>query len=402
MKPLLYGGLALSLAANGVLAFVVWRRPAPSSVAAVESASAITSPSRPQAAAASEAEPASVPMRWRGGRADDDRRALIRDLRNAGFPPKLIHAAVLAAYKRELSESNPVNEFPYWRHYSKEAQQASQVHQMEGERKVEALLDSELPLTSRLTAQDRERKYGSLSDDKIMAIQALEKKFKETGTALALASATTADRTVLMQQSQELMKAQEEALAAVLTDDERVEYNMRNSSTAQQLANNVNDLSLAESEFRALYQARSSFEAANPPLMGTIQMADAAAREVAEAAYYEQAKAALGAERFYQYLTKSDVRYREVARLSAQFPAITPEVAYQIRQMQIEAQQTQARLMQGGRPDGNAIMAARTEMSNRLEALVGPAAAEAVRRTPYGSLLSNPTVIRQSAPVPIN
>jgi hypothetical protein len=96
------------------------------------------------------------------------------------------------------------------------------------------------------------------------------------------------------------------------------------------------------------------------------------------------------------------MRYREVARLSAQFPSITPEVAYQIRQMQIEAQQTQARLMQGSRPDGNAMMAARAEMSNRLEALVGPAAAEAVRRTPYGALLSNPTAIRPSASVPIH
>lgn len=402
MKPLLYGGLALSLAANGVLAYVALSRPAPAPVAAVEANSSSIKPSRAPAAAAAEADPASVPMRWRSGRSDDDRRALIRDLRNAGFPPKLIHAAVLATYKRELAETNPVNEFPYWRHYSKEAQQASQVHQMEGERKFEALLESELPLASRLTAQDRERKYGSLGDDKIMAIQSLEKKFREAGTALALASVTSADRTALMQQSQALMKAQEEALAAVLTEDERMEYNMRNSSTAQQLAGNLSDLALAESDFRALYQARSSFEAANPPFMGNIQMADAAAREVAEAAYYEQAKAALGAERFYQYLTKSDMRYREVARLSAQFPSITPEVAYQIRQLQTEAQQTQARLMQGGRPDGNAIMAARAEMSSRLEALVGPAAAEAVRRTPYGSLLSNPTVIRPSAPVPLN
>ena len=410
MKTLVYGLLALSLAANAALLWIT-RAPTPAAaaVAATPPVLATAAPSTPSAPAApaveaAPGEPAAKPVVWRGGSGDDALRAMADDLRAAGFPSRAIYAAVSAAFREKLSAGDPVLQGPFWQRYSAETQRAVSAYYRDGQKRLDDILGPDGKLSAQLDPVERKRRYGNLSDAKLDAIKLVERDYAEmrqdATQTLMSRTPTATDFTALRAQEEVLKKEIAADLASTLTPAELAEYQMRNSDVARQLSSAVQEVPLNEAEFAALYQAKSAFEQANQLVPGVMVSGDQyLARTTQQQAMYEQARALLGDERFYGYLSGSDSSYREMTRLAAQYPSVTPAAAYQVVQLRAEAMQLQSKMMNRGAPvDPAEITANYAAINTRLEALVGADAAAAIRKQPGNSALRAPVITQTPRP----
>ncbi|WP_438480665.1 hypothetical protein [Oleiharenicola lentus] len=419
MKSALIGSLAVSLAGNVAL-FALLRpthsgQPAnreenltaprtanaadPTAAAAVETAAA-----RPTASPAGTApDTARRPMRWRNGASDDALRSLADDLRAAGFPPRAIFLAVNSVFEDASRASSPLFQAPYWQNTSLELQKAEFAHQQQRREVLDDILGPDISPAVRLTAEDRQRRFGNLSDEKINAITRFGNDYSELHQNVnseVMERPSSQESYKTYEERQKLLQQEFAAdLATVLTPAEIEAYEMRTSQSAYRTSSRVRDIAISEAEYTALYQQEKNFEAAYPSIAsGTTTAQTYAERQVAYAATNEQARATLGDERFFSYLSAKDSNYRDVTRLSSQFPQVTAQSAYAVTQLQVEAQQLIASL-QKERPSGEQIVTRYAELNARLEALIGRDAATAIRKTNTGRYFIGPTGSATS-PVP--
>lgn len=409
MKPLLFVLLAVSVAANIVLAL----RPArPSSsastpVASSSAATASASETSAQATAGSVAisstrgggtapvAHAPVGAVWRSAATEADLHRVVADLRGAGYPPDVVRAVVQQLLKTRFASREPNAGQPYWKHNNQTPEAVAAQTAVNNERRVllEALLGADGRPSAMLDAETRLRRYGDMSEEKIDLLAKIERDYSEmSAEAWAKRRGNIVVSNDTMMQTQQLMEQEKLAdMAAVLTPDELIQYEMRNSPAARNLINNLRNVDITEAEYARLYQAQKAFMDANPRRT-TMDQAAYMQRQTAQMALNEEARAVLGDSRFYSYLEGSDYQYANVAKAFAAHPAVTPSISYQVYRLQNELQ---AAITQGMR-DGPVSAERSAEMrtlvesyNTRLESLIGVEAAEAYRKQGTGRMFSS-------------
>ncbi|MBX3737249.1 MAG: hypothetical protein KF715_11200 [Candidatus Didemnitutus sp.] len=405
--------LGLSLAANAWF-LRAGRASSPGNSPAAPAAVATTTTSRAAApikdaetvaAAASEKGKSAAALSkgfvWRAPKSDDDFRRLADELRAAGVPSRLIYAVVQELYSARELATSPLASAPYWQRRVVEQSKEMQEIYRRIEAKAAEFAGPDGRLSARLDPVARARRYGDLPDAKIDAIAALERDYSEMVTDSYRATgngAFTAEEWAAKQKEQKLLTDEKRAdLAKILTPDELAAYDLRNSDTARQVASSVRNIDLRPDEFATLYAARQAFDAANPQLTGLVTSEMMQQRRAAQTAYNEAVKGVLNDDRFYQYLAATDADYRTALNLSAKYPQVTAPVAYQVSSLKAELEATRTTLFRST-PPPDAITAAYAGWNNRLDALLGSAAAAEFRQTQTGRVFNPPTIRRTTSP----
>lgn len=412
MKPLLLVLLALSLAANLVLGLRA-RRPALatgtvsgttpvlsdgtlSPAAGNPHPAAFSAPATPEKPGAASAAAVIVPHAWRStGTSDQDLHRLVADLRAAGYPPSVVRAVVNQLLTERFASRQPNAGQPFWKQGAPTPEMLAAQNTLNQERQalLEGLLGADARPSALLDPATRQRRYGTLSDEKIDAIARIERDYGElTAEAWARRRGNAATSMDAVMQSQQMMEREKLAdLAAVLTPDELAQYEQRNSPSARTLINNLRNVDVTEAEYAQIYTAQKSFDAANPT-RASMDGVTYAQRMSAQLALSEQVRSVLGDARFYAYLEGSDQNYAQVARALEPFPAVTPARLYQVYQLQIELQGLMMQSSRDGPPPPEKVAEMRTTVetyNQRLESLVGAAAAEAYRKQGAGRMFTS-------------
>jgi hypothetical protein len=407
MKPLLFVLLAASLVANVAL-IVSSRRSVPSAAAASASAplngastsAAVSGQTASPAAAnqptgAATATAAAVPVVWHGVSTDQDLHRVVAGLRAAGYPAAVIRAVINQLLNERFASRQPNAGQPFWKRSVPTPETAAAQTALNNERQAlfESLLGPDARASAMLDADGRERRYGTLSNDKIDAIARIERDYNEMSTeawAKRRGNVVTSGDTIM--QAQQLMEKEKLTdLSAVLSPEELAQYEMRNSNSARSLINNLRNIDLTAPEYARLYEAQKAFDDANPP-RSSADPTYFSQRQLAQMSLNEQARAVLGDTRFYAYLEGADRSYASVAQVLAKYPAVTPATAYQVYQLQSELQTEMSQTARSGPMPPEKIEEMRNTVAaynTKLEAAVGPEVAEAYRNQGMGRMFTS-------------
>src|ERR1051325_5293176 len=253
-----------------------------------------------------------------------DYKQYIANLRAIGTPEETIRDIIIAdvskLYASKIAALRPSPaDFKFWKTNDREARNAERerrrkerdLQEVKGELIQELLgvaLDAELPRQNGEPNRDDYR-YGWLPQDKQEAVKALREKFRDQERAIFTdgKGMTPENRAKLL-----ALRAQQEAeMTKLLTPAEYAEYQLRNSTTARSMRENLTAFQPTEQEFREIFKLQQTFD----DQFGMSRGGDDAYREQrhqAEQALEEQLKALLGDQRFKEYTMAQDDRYRGI------------------------------------------------------------------------------------------
>ena len=249
--------------------------------------------------------------------ASDDTPALIRRLREMNLPADIIRSVASArldkdfAARREALEDPPS---PYWNRYSRLSQikpdpasRARRTERLALEKEYQAALrelTAELPDAER-SAYER-RRFGNLSDAKVAQLEIVLNDYRDLRGQI---SDETSGVTISDDQSQFdlLDKEQRADLEKILTPAELREYELRSSSLARNLQQQIRNFNATEAEYIALYDAQATV---NEQTAGA-KLSEAELKLLQEAA----AQAVLSTERFEEYKITTTETYSDVRNL---------------------------------------------------------------------------------------
>jgi hypothetical protein len=408
MKSFLLVLLAASLAANLVLSVLAWRSTSATSANVLSAQAAATGTAGSSRATATSS--GGVPEKmsagtavgqdalsgtgWHGARTDQDLHRLVADLRAAGYPASLVRAVVNQLLTERFAPRSPNAGQPFWKRGFPTPEMAAAQTALNSERQAlfEALLGPDARPSALLDGDGRERRYGALPDDKIDAIARIERDYNEmSAESWAKRKGNAVASMDTLMQSEQLMEQEKLAdLAKVLTPEELAQYEMRNSNAARALFNNLRNVDITDAEYAQLYEAQKAFEAATPR-RSTMDQAAYMQRVSAQMALNEAARAVLGESRFYAYVEGADSMYAMAARALNKFPTVTPAASYQVYQLQVELQNQIARNAspQMSPAQAEALRNLVESYNNKLELLVGTAAANAYRNQGMGQVFKS-------------
>jgi hypothetical protein len=406
MNKILLALLCASLAGNAVL---LWRRHPAASADKSRIAVAAKSPNPANAATATAAPIAAHASRaapWVPPKHDNDLKALIADLRQAGYPTPVVRAIVNQLLTDEFYPRMPVARLPFWQDSLAEPRLAVEFRALEREKaeRLEALLGPDGRPSALLDPAGRERRYGNLSPEKIDVIARIERDYEDLRWKQA-AERTGRNRyggEETQQQDQLMEKEMMADLAGVLTKDELEQYQMRTSRQAAQLKSALRGITVSPEEFTALYRAQRRFDEAHVPPTGTVSAEAWNQRQQARLTFNEEVRGLLPDERFYSYVAASDFNFAQLLRFTAKYPQVTPATSYEVYRIQTDAQ---AKMMAWSARRDQPMEQRLTEMRQagaayeaQIKELLGPEAAEAYLKQGQGRTIS--TMANPRAPRP--
>ncbi len=175
-----------------------------------------------------------------------------------------------------------------------------------------------------------------------------------------------------------MLKAQKEmenAIKAVLTPEEFLDYQLRFSTTAMMMRMQLPSFEPSEQEFLDVFKLRAAFDDEHPTTgLLNASAAEQKARMEAQSQLNEQIKTALGDERYAEYERAQDFGYQQLTRITKQADLDTA-VATQVYDMQKIAQDkaNQIRGNQDLPPDQRraALQAVRAETERSIQQTMG-------------------------------
>jgi hypothetical protein len=324
--------LGVSVAGNALLGYWVVRRAPPpaadtslasSSVAKSASSVAATGPSSGALAAAELTSKLAAP------RTAENLREIAAQLRASGFPNAVVRMVMQSLVDEELmrrqSEIFDWTALPYWQEQRPTPEQMKAMRGFQKERRA-LMADLNLPLSPREEAV-RRRQFGNLPDAKIAALEKIQQDYNELRQEMfeSQRNGGPGGRDLAAQQRL-LQEEQERDVAALLSPEEKIEYELRNSSAANQVRSQLRGIEVNEQEFRDLFAAQKTYEAANPRQPGAAPTLEQ--REAGLAAwdtYQAAARGALGEERYRQFLLSSQLDNSNAKNFFTARPGITTE-----------------------------------------------------------------------------
>lgn len=339
--PLLIGG---SLVVNAALLAYYVSRPAADSAADLASIETVTESSTGAAASpgslkktvgAKKVGPAGKTWAQLN---KGDLHALAARLRAAGFPPSVVRAVIAAqineSFKTRRAALMPQTEDkPFWKTEqgygsSFDPKLYSAMRQLSREQNalLKEIVGENPDYADGPVSENQRRRYGDLPRDKIELLQRIDEDYNELRNEVNQAA-----RGIMLPEDREklalLEKEKRVDLAQVLSPAELEDYLMRTSTTANQLRRALGTLNASESEFRAIYAAQSAFDEkySFQNTGGAFTPDMARERTEAQKQVYDQIKAALGEQRYAEYLRASDREFQQLNRIVQQ--ASLPETA---------------------------------------------------------------------------
>lgn len=397
MKPLLATLLLVSLAGNAVLAIFALRQTAVSPPIAPGAATLV--PARASAPPVAPLPVATDPATWQTLKPGANLHNLIGNLRQAGFPPSVIRAIANQMVSERL-DSSGVEHLPFWKQNPNNPEYLAAQQKLSAQRRdlLVELLGPDARPSAALEPATRERRYGSLSNEKIDQVDAITREFSEMRTKL-YADRKSGDTQGMMSTQAGMEEAMHKELATILTPAELEQYEMRSSSTAGRLMGFVKSVDVTEAEYTALFRAQKDFDAVDPlRLSGSAMGNSMIQRFLAQDQLNEQARAVLPDDRFYEYLKGADSSYARTAQFTANYPAITPAMTYELTRLERDYLSNMMTMSQAGAgtPPADRVAqmtAARKEYQDKLNALLGSETATAyANRNRPGSITAGPAV----------
>ena len=333
--------IVVSLLANAGLTLLIARRPELAS-ASVHDFVVRHIQARPQVkvtprAKISDAPPTKTPL-WDILRSEDPRTFIVR-LRAAGFPPSVIRSLLSTEISARYDEriralQDPDPNTPFWKMRSnffmqgdKRFEEMNQLYR-ERTRVLRELFSDDFFATDDVTAAQR-RQFGNLSRSKIDVIQRIEDDYTE------MIGATRASmQGIVLPEDREklalLAREKRADLAAVLTQEELADYELRSSPTTSMLRSRLGAFEPSEAEFRALFQAQ---QVLNGKFPGSFSSVDHETRMEAQRAFHEQLRASLGEARYAAYVRETSNEYQQLDRIvqKQNLPRETALQAFNVR-----------------------------------------------------------------------
>ncbi|MBI5381272.1 MAG: hypothetical protein HZA31_05170 [Opitutae bacterium] len=410
MKSRTFSLLLLSLAANALLAFFLWREPAATSSTTPSESTKSTAAAMPQtqagampagatAEAAAKLAAAGKSVTWQSMQTGRDLPALVASLRGAGFPPAVIRAVVNQLLNEKFADQYAAAMPPYWKRSAQTpAQIAAQQAVSEERRKLfESLLGDDARASAALDPTTRLQRYGNLSDAKIDAVAKIERDYNELRrNAYSQGQTNLLGNMEERQKQQAMMEREMRAdLASVLTPEELESFELRNSTAASKVMNNIRGFDVTEQEYAALYRLQQASDTANHARTGVAVSSPEAAAQMlaAQQALGDQVRTVLTDDRFYKYLQASDYTYAQVMRSLSAFPNVTPAAAYEVTKIQRDLQSEMMRMSKDtSLPTTERAEQYRTLVKTsegRIDALLGPDAAAAYKKQGMGRIFTS-------------
>lgn len=312
--------IALSLAANALLAWLLLHH---SSASPPSAASATTHPvspppSSPTAAAVS-ARPATDP------------HAALRDrLVALGLPADAVRAALRAvieaprrARDRELRAATPP--LPWWQGlhgYRVTPQQEDELRLLRTAEREE--MSRLFGRADALTAAELEP-YLFLPSDRAALLAAVERDYADL--RFQLGQAVPGDPAAAAERRRVLEEEHGRDLAALLSPEERTALDLRTSATAYKVATRLAYFDGTDAEFRSVYDLQKTFDEKFPPAGVTVVLTGAEPRTIAEEKLHDDLRAALGAERYAAWQLAQREDYRTLVDLQRRFDLPSATVA---------------------------------------------------------------------------
>lgn len=307
--------LSASAAANLCLAALLFSHRSGASASTTEEV-----PTSPIAVGSSGASAATSADRPADPAVDD--ATYVAQLRADGFPPPIIRTLIYARLEQRYAERirslRDKAENTYWRssnmggfygNLTPEERAASRAMHKQMSAEVKALLGDGDEALHPWEKDRRERTMGNLSSEKVRQIEAINTDYNEM-------SALARDRSkgVLLKADKERLRLLEKEkradLAAVLTPEELVEYDLRGSPTASSVRSRLRNFEPTEAEYRALTSLYLEIDLKyGMPSYLTAQ--DQALRQAEEKNLPGKIQAVLSPERYAEYKIVTDGAYRE-------------------------------------------------------------------------------------------
>ncbi len=383
MKPLLALLVLASLALNATLAYSLLTTPVAPAAAPVASVAKVTAAPGPK-----------IDDQTWSELSTGDTANLATTLRTQGFPPDIVRAIIAAqihesyAARRKALSSNQ-SSTPYWQTTQPDVTSLAALRQLskEEENELRAVLgrDPSDPL-SRLN-NNRDLSY--LPAQKASELQRIMDQFDEQRSDLYTSGSSVLNRDKITA----LEKAQLAAIAAALTPQELLEYNLRNSNTASALRDSLSAFKPTEAEFRAIYPLQAQFDErySGDFFIGATpdQQRD---RTTAQKQLADQIKATLGPERAADYERTTDYNYMQTAKLIDRLE-LPPATADQLVAIQKEFNQRRMDVMRTNNSNRDQIVqqvtALQQEAIARVTPLLGGASHVEAYKSYGGSWLTN-------------
>jgi hypothetical protein len=314
--------LAASIVANGVLLARLTLAPADPAAAPVVASHPL------HLAAASTAATMPTPSHgssWTQLR-DDKPEIFMARLRAAGFPPRVLHAVVevllndhfrLREQEIDAGEEDP----PFWRVKPRAfdpPENGLALSRLQRERGVmrKALLGADYIRTDEEAQFYHRRTWGELPPHKIGRVEELFEHYGERRSEVQASS--SANSYSIREKLVALDREHRAELERLFTPAELEHYDLRVSATASNLRfSSLQAMKLNEAEYLALYRLYRPFED-----QLAVHYREATAEELAQRQRFEdslqpQIKAALGAERYADYLHAKQPEYGQLNNLVA-------------------------------------------------------------------------------------
>jgi hypothetical protein len=367
--------------------------------------------SRPAAKApiAGEANAAVDPAAW-ANLTPEKPATLLARLRAAGFPPAMIRALIAEQVRVQFAPQRAAlnlkaKERPYWEPATHDPKTDAALREItkEQDKVIKDILGPDAD-TDETALALLHRQFPNLSDEKIAAIQRAEQVRNEKNQDIV------ANLPNGMFNAADLAGPKKELLteiAKLLTPQELEDYDLRTNNTTAALRSQLATFNPTEQEFRALYQLQRPFDEQYQLNMVGGMLTDQQRqllnqRAEAQNRLSAQIQAALGDQRYADYLRSSDYNYQQTSRLVARLELPT-ETATQVYAVQQDLQQ-RARTVQLDRTlapeDRTAQLAAlAAEAQTKVSAALGPNGYEAYKQN-GGQWLQNLQPRPVSAPRP--
>jgi hypothetical protein len=228
-----------------------------------------------------------------------------------------------------------------------------------------------LPAEKRDSVQQMQENYWQQSD-------ALKAKYKNKRTPEYL------------EEYRLLNDAHRQELAKVLTPPEMENFEIRTSTSANRLGQQLVLFSPSEEEFRQIFRATRDYDEAVANLSGQGLDKKALQQERANAVQQrdEQLRSVLGDQRYSEYQRAQDSHYRNLVRVAERYnlPQETVMQAYELE----KSFGAQPVVFDGGNPQPAERKEALLQLNEQLTSVLGEKAAKAYRRIRGGLIVTEP------------
>lgn len=393
--------LLLSFAANLTLGALLLRRTATADgvVSATDSRTEASRPPAPSGVSSAALPPAASEPLW-SQLADATNTDYADRLKAEGLPLTVVRALVRARISARFADRlkavlPPPGRDEYWRSnafqpdtaLSPKTRAARRQIQREISEAVSAALGADANAATAHELAARERTYGNLPVDKIEQVEALGRDYSEMR-----AQVSDNAHGVTLPEDRELYRLLEQErrteLAALMTPEELLEYDLRNSPSASAVRGQTLFFEPTEEEYRALVQLRLDFDRQ----FGALNLSgeEQVRKRAAEAVLIQEVKGLLSPERFAEYELTANSDFRNTVNALGQFNFDLPvarEVMALRRDVTARAAAIASNPVYTAEQRAAELAALHREASSKLTSQLGPKAYESFERNSAGNWL---------------